>query len=748
MTKQCIYSLVSTLLVFTILIGTIDTNLSQAQSITSLDFFDDFSAYTPGYPPTGYLQRMNGSAVPTIEEIGGTGPDYRLVSFPEVSWQYWDSWLLKENVVASGNYEVTVKMNFQNAIADRAGLVLAWNDANWDRIDIQPNVYWDDIEFHNTYTGPIEYQIVITTLADITINAYTDYWLRVVTQDDGPGNGVVDVFWSIDNVNFTHVLHVTGMPNLTGLVGMSSAGPHLPHVHFDEFSIKSTTILPDISLEGIIKAGNNVSPYEPNHITLFVDVKNNSTQPVESVQVSFFDGNPDDGGVLIDTTVIGEMAAGSIETVSTNWTLSGNLVDHQVFARATIIGNQDGNLGNNTISRPISIYYVDFRHDRDAYSFSNTEVGKVTLSEIFGYLADFDLPEIFWKPLLPIFGILFESNGYCYGMSNSSLVYFEFPFLIPDPDSTTYNLTLDEARGKIRTYQWYVVGPMLNILMGLSPDEPDDQYQLTLDSIRNGQPVIHGLMERNGILPEKGSHAVVAYKIIDFGDEKLVFYYDNNIPLNLFPEGALETYGVFNDSGFSEPIYANQNPSYQFNKAYVIYPQPSSSDMARILLDFVNWIFQYHFKNRTSSITVEGSVDLLAVDSSGRQTGYIDGQEVNEIPGSSVSTVENAQMLILPSTDVYQLQVTGIEDVQSGAELLSSLYFSLSIFDPTSETTSLVTEFNNASIAVNETASLIFEHGQEETEIVLPDSTILTQDASILTAPGYRIYLPVIMDKP
>ncbi len=93
------------------------------------------------------------------------------------------------------------------------------------------------------------------------------------------------------------------------------------------------------------------------------------------------------------------------------------------------------------------------------------------------------------------------------------------------------------------------------------------------------------------MLPEKGSHAVVAYKIIDLGNEKRVFYYDNNLPVKSFPVDAAETSGVFNDSGFSEPLYSAQVPPYQYNKAYVIRPQLSASDSMRILWDFIKWIF-------------------------------------------------------------------------------------------------------------------------------------------------------------
>jgi len=204
---------------------------------SELDYFDDFSSYPVGFPPSGWIERGTTGISPTVIEVGGTGPDYRLVNFPEVSWEYWDKWLLYPSLTLSSSYVVQVKKRFNNSIADRAGLTIAWNDSNWNRIDIQPNVYGDDIEFRVSYTGPNPSKIVINTLASIIIDSYVNYWLKVVAYYPEPGLGQVDVYWSSDNINFVHVLNVTGLPDLTGIVGISTAGPHLPNMYFDDFAI-------------------------------------------------------------------------------------------------------------------------------------------------------------------------------------------------------------------------------------------------------------------------------------------------------------------------------------------------------------------------------------------------------------------------------------------------------------------------------------------------------------------------------
>ena len=230
-------SAISTLSTWLIANATKSSHAMPTTASGRATYFDDFSSYTPGLPPTGWLQRSTPTITPTVQEVGGTGPAYRLVNFPEVPSQYWDKWLLKDSLVLSSSYTVTVKLNFQTG-GDRAGLTIAWEDDTWNRVDIQPNIFWNDIEFRPTYVGPIVPNVVITYFVRyIPIDGYTDYWLRAVANDFGPGKGQVIVYWSTDGDTFSPVLIATGLANLTGLAGISTAGPSLPHMYFDDFSV-------------------------------------------------------------------------------------------------------------------------------------------------------------------------------------------------------------------------------------------------------------------------------------------------------------------------------------------------------------------------------------------------------------------------------------------------------------------------------------------------------------------------------
>jgi len=114
----------------------------------------------------------------------------------------------------------------------------AWNAVNSDHIDVQPNLYWEHIEVHVKYSGPNPANVVVASTLRLSIKAFTDYWLKIAAKDYGPGRGQLQVFWSTDGRAFEQAVIVTGLPDLTGMAGISTAGPHLPHTHFDDFRVE------------------------------------------------------------------------------------------------------------------------------------------------------------------------------------------------------------------------------------------------------------------------------------------------------------------------------------------------------------------------------------------------------------------------------------------------------------------------------------------------------------------------------
>lgn len=226
--------------------GACDVGAVELQAATT--FFDDFSADTPGLPPSGYLLRGTQMITPTVQQVGGSGPAYNVLTFPDVPWLYDNKWAIKDGLAVAAPYTTTVKLNFQESVADRAGLTLAWNDASGDHIDIQPNIFWQDIEFRVSYSGPYTSNLQLsgpaTHSGGLSFTAQTDYWLRTAATSGGPGQGQVVVYWSSDDITFTPVLTATGLADVSGLVGLGTAGPHLPNVNFDDFEVDYSNAAP------------------------------------------------------------------------------------------------------------------------------------------------------------------------------------------------------------------------------------------------------------------------------------------------------------------------------------------------------------------------------------------------------------------------------------------------------------------------------------------------------------------------
>ena len=75
-----------------------------------------------------------------------------------------------------------------------------------------------------------------------------NYWLRAVVDEPGASQGRIVVHWSTDATNFVKVLEATGLTNVRGEAGVSTAGPHLPHTQFDDFRLNyAGSTAPDLS---------------------------------------------------------------------------------------------------------------------------------------------------------------------------------------------------------------------------------------------------------------------------------------------------------------------------------------------------------------------------------------------------------------------------------------------------------------------------------------------------------------------
>ena len=475
-----------------------------------------------------------------------------------------------------------------------------------------------------------------------------------------------------------HIYDTAG--NFTISLTVSGPGGSDRKIRGNYINVSDPSNSADLSLELPIEVTSKASPYLPNHLTLETTVKNRSSSvSVSNVEVSFYDGNPDNGGQLIGNDSIEELGPGVSQSVSVSWPLNGNIANHRVYARvSTSSAITDPNSGNNTISRPISVYYInDFQHDEDMYSLENNKSKLKYTSEglkddVRNLLDSADLNQWLFGSLYFIIGKFAEGAGYCYGMTSTSILYYKLPILKPVPINT-YDMTIDQSLGNIKRYQrWQLVDMIEQRLF--SSFDADTAYRATRDSIIAGSPIIHGIYDSG----KGGGHSVVAYKIVELDNENRVFYYDPNNPLYVLDgEQEQETYGTFRGDTYSYPSNFLRIPGYSINEVYPIHPTVSADNLVRIIPRLIAKFFEDLFQSNEGIVvteflpaedgilasTNETSFTIIFRDSQGRRVGIEEGAVINEISGATIETFDSSQLFSLPRELVYTVEASNATTV-------------------------------------------------------------------------------------
>ena len=411
--------------------------------------------------------------------------------------------------------------------------------------------------------------------------------------------------------------------------------------------------LPDLSITEPLQFLDSIPrPFLPNVLKIRTHVFNDGAITAENVVVKvFLDAEtPIEIGVSETKTI----ESGEEEYFDVVCEFPSNVEDGLIYAIAYPLGQEDADFTDNIIYQPLSFYFIDFRHDRDAFSFPNpyynhryeyfTEIGTV-IKEVG--LEEKNAIKTILTILGGWVGELTAIRGHCFGMASASTVWYINPKEKP-LDKPTHMMSWNEPEVKARIilYQWrQVLSLFPAVTETLLFYNAKTQYDLILRDIKSGEPAVLAMG-----LP--GGHAVTAYKILDLGDEKRVYIYENEIPLKDKKEDYYVKFNISSNEG--------KYPRLNFDKViYVpkkLFVTPLQwSDIRKLLEQTTKDLW---FKKKIL-VWKHSAAEVLFKDEHGRIIGYINGTFINEVPGAEMEEVLGTQLFHIPLNLTYSVQING-----------------------------------------------------------------------------------------
>ena len=218
----------------------------------------------------------------------------------------------------------------------------------------------------------------------------------------------------------------------------------------------------------------------------------------------------------------------------------------------------------------------------------------------------------------------------------------------------------------------------------LGGDDIMEEFQNVQNSIRDeGKPIMLLLSKKEGF----GDHAIVAHSIVDLGAEKKIFVYENKVPLSESNAAFFATLKI--DSKFL--TYVGSEYSF-IARSPLLAPTDVSDIIVTGLLDHL--VTELQTQNRIR-IFIGSPVDPIITDAQGRVTGITGGNELTQIPGSTVSVYGTKKVIDLPFADSYTLTLNGT----------SEGVMTIQVLVPQESDTRII-QYNNVPVTQNLTASL------------------------------------------
>jgi hypothetical protein len=332
-----------------------------------------------------------------------------------------------------------------------------------------------------------------------------------------------------------------------------------------------------------------------------------------------------------------------------------------------------------------------------------------------------------------------KCGGHCYGMAQATIMYWDTPWEKPVAEDTydmeKWEVALDIHDHHVRQLQL----ALDRLFSASSPRSAYEGVKARLSSI----PVRPAILS---FRTEEGGHSVVAYKVVEAGDRKAIFVYDNNHPLvptdtaaEVFTIGGTmnafwyESDWVF-EATAEDPVRSKQDVTA------AIIDRVFERLVGKLILEHWNQVFFTWGEGGgqgTGASSSNPQSDFIVADSHGRRIGYSGGTFLDEIPGAAFTEMDGAFYLTLPAEEDYVLSTigTGTGDV------------SLSLLIPVGGWISQETVFGSFALPVDSTATISFGQETEDWRVQVegnPD-VLPSVDERIEVSMPPQLYLPVIL---
>jgi len=485
--------------------------------------------------------------------------------------------------------------------------------------------------------------------------------------------------------------------------------------HYDDTAASFVVAMPDLDIRSKpLEFFNDDPPFLPNVLKINATVTNQGSAQAENVIVKFTLN-----GELLGEKSLGSLKPSEANTTNVTWEASSNVENAIITAEVIALGQEEDDLSDNTITQPVSFYFVPLRHNRDAFWFENwgfsswSDYWNEYLSFLKAQLAEADiLTFISASPLQGLFFNLFGAEGHCHGMAASSLSYYLWPEVKP-VDKPVFNMEEDEAKPDIVERHWEQVTHIFPMLITLQ------EKSFSYDAKSEYNHILHSIKDENepkflalGKQGENGGHAVVAYKILDLGsDEKRVFIYENNRPYddpsdNHYPgtQKDKDYFVTFNLSSNSAS-YDSYDRVFAVGTFRIMGTEEIIADIQQAIEAAFEWLWskgQMLFRTRSPVVS-------LVTDEFGRRIGYVNGSFINEIPGAELQQQLDSQLFYLPLNLTYSVEMTGTDTGLLGLDFVI----------PISESRARVVLWEDIPVSLGSKASTTLSAGDISYQVVL-----------------------------